>query len=101
MKRFRSALAATVAAFVAIGAAVYSGGSAAAAVSCAPAWSASAVYVGGNQASQSGHNYTAKWWTQNESPATHSGQWDVWADNGTCGPATPPTTPPTPPPTTP
>ena len=70
-----------------------------AAAACAPAWSASAVYVGGNQASQSGHNYTAKWWTQNESPATHSGQWDVWADNGTCGGGTTP--PPTnPPPTT-
>jgi chitinase len=68
-----------------------------AAVACAPAWSSSAVYVGGNQASQSGHNYTAKWWTQNESPATHSGQWDVWADNGTCGGTTPPPT--TPPPT--
>jgi chitinase len=68
-----------------------------AAVACAPAWSASAVYVNGNQASQSGHNYTAKWWTQNESPATHSGQWDVWADNGACGGTTPPPT--TPPPT--
>jgi hypothetical protein len=73
-----------------------------AAVACAPAWTASAVYVGSNQASQSGHNYTAKWWTQNESPATHSGQWDVWADNGTCGGGTtPPTTPPPTGPTTP
>ena len=77
-----------------------------AATACAPAWSSTAVYVGGNSASQSGHNYTAKWWTQNESPATHSGQWDVWADNGACGgttppPTTPPTTGPTnPPPTT-
>src|SRR5688500_16976639 len=75
--------------------------SSAAAVACAPAWSASAVYVKDNVASQSGHNYTAKWWTQNESPATHSGQWDVWIDNGVCGPTTPPTTtPPTTPPTT-
>jgi len=57
---------------------------ASAAVACAPAWSSTAVYVGGNSASQNGHNYTAKWWTQNESPATHSGQWDVWADNGPC-----------------
>jgi chitinase len=75
---------------------------ASAAAACAPAWSATAVYVGGNSASQSGHNYTAKWWTQIESPATHSGQWDVWIDNGTCGgPTTPPTTPPTTTPTTP
>ena len=72
-----------------------------AAVACAPAWSSSQVYVANNTASQSGHNYTAKWWTQNESPATHSGQWDVWADNGACGGTTPPTTPPTTGPTTP
>jgi chitinase len=49
-----------------------------------PAWNATAVYTAGNQVSQNGHKYTAKWWTQNESPATHSGQWDVWADNGPC-----------------
>jgi chitinase len=69
-----------------------------AATACAPAWSATAVYVGGNSASQNGHNYSAKWWTQNESPATHSGQWDVWADSGACGGGT--TTPPTTGPTT-
>jgi chitinase len=51
---------------------------------CPAAWSATAVYTGGQTASQNGHKYTAKWWTQNESPATHSGQWDVWTDNGTC-----------------
>ncbi|GIF24700.1 chitinase [Actinoplanes tereljensis] len=94
---------------------VYLASSANAATACATAWSATTVYVGGNSASQNGHNYTAKWWTQNESPATHSGQWDVWADNGVCGgtttppttaptttpPTTPPTTAPTTPPTTP
>ncbi|MFI5494645.1 chitinase [Actinoplanes sp. NPDC051859] len=64
-----------------------------AAAPCAPAWSSSAIYTGGTTASQSGHNYTAKWWTQNESPATHSGQWDVWADNGTCGGTTDPEEP--------
>jgi chitinase len=73
-----------------------------AAAACAPAWSSSAVYVKDNVASQSGHNYTAKWWTQNESPATHSGQWDVWIDNGACGgTTTPPTTTPPTGPTTP
>ncbi|GLW29786.1 chitinase [Actinoplanes regularis] len=72
-----------------------------AAAACAAAWSSTAVYVKDNSASQNGHNYTAKWWTQNESPATHSGQWDVWIDNGTCGGTTPPPTDPTtPPPTT-
>jgi chitinase len=78
---------------------------ASAAAACAPAWSSTAVYTASNQASQNGHNYTAKWWTQNESPATHSGQWDVWADNGACAGGTTPTTPPasptTRPPTTP
>jgi chitinase len=99
MKRSRSVVLATVAALAAGGAAVYFSGTAGAAVACAPAWSATQVYVGGNTASQNGHNYAAKWWTQNESPATHSGQWDVWADNGACGTTTP-TTPPTTAPTT-
>src|SRR4051794_41244982 len=72
-----------------------------AAAAGSPAWSSTAVYVKDNVASQNGHNYTAKWWTQNESPATHSGQWDVWIDNGACGgTTTPPTTPPTTVPTT-
>ena len=93
----------TVAA-AAVSAMILPGAASEAATTCAPAWSASTVYVNGNSASQSGHNYTAKWWTQNESPATHSGQWDVWADGGACGggattpPTTPPTTPVTPPP---
>jgi chitinase len=106
MKRSRSVILATVAAIAAGTAAVYVSSTATAAVACAPAWSASTVYVGGNSAAQNGRNYTAKWWTQNQSPATHSGQWDVWADKGACG-DTPPTTPPTtapptaPPPTTP
>ncbi|HEV7962547.1 MAG TPA: glycosyl hydrolase family 18 protein [Actinoplanes sp.] len=103
MKRSRSVILATIAALTAGVAAVYIAGSASAAVACAPAWSATQVYVGGNVASQNSHNYSAKWWTQNESPATHSGQWDVWADQGACGGTTPPTTPPTttPPTTTP
>jgi hypothetical protein len=101
MKRSRSVILATIAALAAGIAAVYIAGSASAAVACAPAWSATQVYVGGNVASQNSHNYSAKWWTQNESPATHSGQWDVWADQGACGGTTPPTTPPTTGPTTP
>ncbi|BFU42601.1 hypothetical protein KRMM14A1004_08380 [Krasilnikovia sp. MM14-A1004] len=88
--------------FVAIGGVLLAGLAAAilpmtasnAAAACAPAWSSTAVYVKDNQASQNNHNYTAKWWTQNESPATHSGQWDVWIDNGACGGTTDPTTPP-------
>src|ERR1700754_2567289 len=91
----RSMIFAVATVLAAGGTTVYLGSSASAATACAPAWSAPAVYVGGNSASQSGHNYTAKWWTQNETPATHSGQWDVWADNGACGGSTPPTTQPT------
>ena len=105
MQRTRSAILATMTALAVAGTATWFSGSASAATACAPAWSATAVYVNGNSASQNSHNYTAKWWTQNESPATHSGQWDVWADNGACGgtttPTTPPTTVPTTPPTTP
>jgi chitinase len=82
-------------AVVATAAAVLPMAASSAAAACAPAWNASAVYVKDNVASQSGHNYTAKWWNQNESPATHSGQWDVWIDNGVCGGTNPPTTPPT------
>ncbi|AGL15448.1 glycosyl hydrolase family 18 protein [Actinoplanes sp. N902-109] len=74
--------------------------SASAAVACASPWSATAVYTASMVASQNGHNYSAKWWTQNESPATHSGQWDVWADQGACGGTTPTTPPTTTPPTT-
>ncbi|MFC3991719.1 chitinase [Actinoplanes siamensis] len=95
MKRSRSVLLATVTAVAAAGTATWFAGDASAAAACAPAWSASAAYVKDNVASQSGHNYTAKWWTQNESPATHSGQWDVWIDNGACGGGTVPTSSPT------
>ncbi|MER6174881.1 glycoside hydrolase family 19 protein [Streptosporangium sp. NPDC001681] len=61
--------------------------SSASAESCAAAWSSSAVYTGGMTASYNGHNWSAKWWTQNERPGTA----DVWADKGTCGGTTPPT----------
>ncbi|WP_354637480.1 chitinase [Kitasatospora camelliae] len=48
-----------------------------------PAWNAATVYTNGNKVSYQGHNYHAKWWTQNEIP-TSSGQWGVWADDGPC-----------------
>src|ERR1700709_2171436 len=89
----RSMIFAMSAVLAAAGSSVYLASSASAATACAAAWSSSATYVKDNVASQSGHNYTAKWWTQNESPATHSGQWDVWADSGACGGTTTPTTP--------
>ncbi|WP_424217402.1 glycoside hydrolase family 19 protein (plasmid) [Streptomyces sp. BI20] len=54
------------------------------AAACATAWSAGAVYTGGAVASHNGHNWQAKWWTQNETPGS-TGQWGVWADQGACG----------------
>ncbi|MEV4875459.1 glycoside hydrolase family 19 protein [Streptomyces cyaneofuscatus] len=69
------ALAAVVAALVVLPAAT------AQAATCVTAWNSSSVYTGGQTASYSGRNYTAKWWTQNERP----GSSDVWADNGACG----------------
>jgi chitodextrinase/predicted chitinase len=54
----------------------------ASAASCGTAWSATSVYTGGAVVSYSGHNWSAKWWTQNETPGGASG---VWADQGTCG----------------
>ncbi|GAA4070262.1 chitinase [Nonomuraea soli] len=53
---------------------------AAQAAACATAWSSSAVYTGGMQASHNGRNYTAKWWTQGETP----GGAQVWRDDGAC-----------------
>ena len=108
----RSAVLALAAALAAGGSAVYIASSASAAVACNPAWSASTVYVNGNNVSYQSKNYTAKWWTLGEVP-TASGQWGVWADKGACGGTTPPThrrphdapddapPPPTTPPTTP
>ncbi|MEV0521875.1 glycoside hydrolase family 19 protein [Streptomyces sp. NPDC050439] len=61
----------------------------AAAAACATPWNSSSVYTGGNTASYNGHNWTAKWWTQNETP----GRSDVWTDAGTCGGGTDPGNP--------
>ncbi|WP_207756801.1 glycoside hydrolase family 19 protein [Nonomuraea cypriaca] len=53
----------------------------ASAAACAGAWNSTAVYTGGATVSYNGHNWTARWWTQNERP----GGPEVWTDNGTCG----------------
>jgi hypothetical protein len=71
--------------------------------SCATAWSATAIYTGGQMASQNGDNYTANWWTQGNSPASNSGgsgSGQPWTLDGSCS-ATAPTPPSTPPPTAP
>ena len=59
--------------------------------SCAPAWSSAATYVGGNIASDNGHNYKANWWNQNDRPSTSTS--GAWTDQGACstGPTATPT----------
>jgi hypothetical protein len=56
------------------------------AVSCSgiPDWKSGDVYTQNMQAKQSNKAYKAKWWTQGESPAAKSGQWDVWLPLGNC-----------------
>lgn len=47
-------------------------------------WSAGAVYLGNASVKQNGQAYKAKWWTQGNSPAATSGQWEVWTPLGAC-----------------
>ncbi|KAI0050723.1 carbohydrate-binding module family 5 protein [Auriscalpium vulgare] len=58
-------------------------GSSPSAGSCAgvPAWTSTAVFTGGQQATFSGHLWTAKWWTQGDTPGGSAG---VWTDDGAC-----------------
>src|SRR3981081_1949789 len=64
-----------------------SGPGAQAATACAAAWSSTAVYTAGMQASENGINYTANWWTQSNDPATNnggSGSGQPWTSNRAC-----------------
>jgi chitinase len=45
------------------------------------AWSSAIAYTGGQTATYGGHLWTAKWWTQNDTPGGAAG---VWTDNGAC-----------------
>ncbi|MGW4164065.1 chitinase C-terminal domain-containing protein [Streptomyces sp. NPDC004788] len=49
----------------------------------APAYVAGQIYTAGQTVSHKGHNWKAKWWTQNEEPGT-TGDWGVWQDLGAC-----------------
>lgn len=49
----------------------------------APAWQASQVYVAGNRVSFQGVNYSAKWWTQGETPGAAN---SVWLADAVAGP---------------
>ncbi|MEV6908968.1 glycoside hydrolase family 19 protein [Amycolatopsis sp. NPDC051071] len=77
----RRILAAVAATFAATTVAVVVPAQSASAADCVAPWNAGSVYRGGNTASYNGHNWSAKWWTQNETP----GSAQVWADQGTCG----------------
>lgn len=56
------------------------------AVNCSslPEWNSTTAYTGGAQVKESGKAYRANWWTQGQSPATHSGQYQEWALLGAC-----------------
>jgi chitinase len=67
--------------------AVASAPAAQAAATCATAWSSGTVYTAGQQASESGINYTANYWTQGNDPATSnggSGSGQPWTSDGAC-----------------
>ena len=67
--------------------ALASGAAAQASTACAAAWSSTAVYTAGQQASENGINYTANWWTQGNDPATNnggSGSGEPWTSDGSC-----------------
>ncbi|MER7724726.1 glycoside hydrolase family 19 protein [Streptomyces sp. NPDC096323] len=83
IKRFMGLLAALAAVVATV---VILPATTASAAGCVAAWNSSSVYTGGGAASYNGHNWTAKWWTQNEKP----GSSDVWADQGSCGGGTDP-----------
>lgn len=70
--------------WIALAAAMTAGSAHAYDCSTVPEWSASAVYTANMLAKQNNTAFQAKWWTQNNSPATNSGQWDVWKSLGAC-----------------
>lgn len=49
---------------------------------CWAAWSASKVYLNGDQASEAGQNYQAKWWNQGDRPSTSTS--GAWSAKGAC-----------------
>ncbi|KDN34059.1 hypothetical protein RSAG8_12847, partial [Rhizoctonia solani AG-8 WAC10335] len=46
------------------------------------AYGAATVYTGGQRCTYGGHLWTAKWWTQYETPST--GGSSIWQDDGAC-----------------
>ncbi|MFC3032635.1 Ig-like domain-containing protein [Pseudoalteromonas fenneropenaei] len=48
------------------------------------AWQSNAVYTGGSKVTLENQAFEAKWWTQNQSPATNSDSYGVWKLLGNC-----------------
>ncbi|MBJ6911327.1 chitinase, partial [Vibrio cholerae] len=49
-----------------------------------PVWDSNTVYVGSDKVQKTNTAYQARYWTQGNDPATHSGQWDAWQILGQC-----------------
>lgn len=47
-------------------------------------WEPKAIYMGGDRVRYKETAYEARWWTQGDNPAEHSGNWGVWVNLGTC-----------------
>ncbi|WP_406829058.1 glycosyl hydrolase family 18 protein [Microbulbifer sp. ARAS458-1] len=63
-----------------------------AAVDCTslPVWEAATAYSGGAEVQHNDNAYKANWWTQNQNPEQHSGQYQEWSLLGVCEDGDPP-----------
>lgn len=48
-------------------------------------WDPQTAYFGGAVVEHNGKAYESNWWTYNQNPETHSGQWQEWTLLGACG----------------
>uniref|UniRef100_UPI0035709C0F glycosyl hydrolase family 18 protein n=1 Tax=Chitinibacter tainanensis TaxID=230667 RepID=UPI0035709C0F len=51
------------------------------------AWNSATAYTGGAVVSYNGRKFSAKWWTQGQTPSS-TDQWGPWKDEGACSGAT-------------
>lgn len=49
-----------------------------------PQWNSTTAYSGGAKVQTQGSAYQANWWTQNQDPVTHSGDYEEWTNLGSC-----------------
>ena len=47
-------------------------------------WDPQIAYFGGAVVEHNGNAYESNWWTRNQNPETHSGQWQEWSLLGPC-----------------